>query len=142
MPLSTGKPLKSVAVCTRFAVPGGAWQTAGAPLAGLPVELQILVALLLLLGFGLSALGLRWLLGRRERALARLLDSADALEALLKQTRERMGALQKVVGRVPEDIAAVARASLDTETQVQQGLRDVLEHRLWIARHGETASNA
>lgn len=106
------------------------------------MDLQILVALLLLLGFALFALGLRWLLGRRERALARLLDSADALEALLKQTRERMGALQQVVGRVPDDIAAVARASLDSEAQVQQGLRNVLEHRLWIARHGETASTA
>ena len=106
------------------------------------MDLQILVALLLLLGFGLFALGLRWLLGRRERALTRLLDSADALEALLKQTRERMGALQQVVGRVPDDIAAVARASLDTEAQVQQGLRNVLEHRLWIARHGETATPA
>lgn len=106
------------------------------------MDLQILVALLLLLGFGLFALCLRWLLGRRERALTRLLDSADALEALLKQTRERMGALQQVVGRVPDDIAAVARASLDTEAQVQQGLRNVLEHRLWIARHGETATTA
>lgn len=106
------------------------------------MDLQILVALLLLLGFVLFGLGLRWLLGRRERALTRLLDSADALEALLKHTRERMGALQQVVGRVPDDIAAVARASLDTEAQVQQALRNVLEHRLWIARHGETATTA
>ena len=106
------------------------------------MDLQILVALLFLLGVALLAFGLRWWLGRRERALTRLLDNADALEELLKQTRARMGALQHVVGRVPDDIGAVARASLDAEGQVQQGLRNVLEHRLWIARHGATATPA
>lgn len=103
---------------------------------------QIAVAIAILLGFLVVGLVLRWWLGRRERALVRLLDSADALEALLKETRQRMAALQGVVGRVPEDIGAVARASLDTEAQVQQGLRNVLEHRLWIARHGDSASHA
>lgn len=75
---------------------------------------------------------------RRERGLSRLLDRADALEALLQQTRARMQEMRQVVGRVPSDIAGQASASLDSETLVQQGLRDVLEHRLWIARNGLT----
>lgn len=79
---------------------------------------------------------------RRERSLRHLLDRADALEALLKTARERMGAMREVVQRVPADIAAVAHASLDAEPQVQQALRDVLEHRLWISKHGLTATQA
>lgn len=77
---------------------------------------------------------------RRERSLRHLLDQADALEQLLHRTRERMGEMRQVVDRVPSDIAVEAHASLDAETPVQQGLRDVLEHRLWISRHGMEAS--
>ncbi len=76
----------------------------------------------------------------RQRALIRLLEGADEMERLLHRTRERMSAMQAVVGRVPADIGAVARASLDADQRVQQALRDLLEHRLWISRHGATAS--
>ncbi|MEZ5543910.1 MAG: hypothetical protein R3F10_01715 [Lysobacteraceae bacterium] len=76
---------------------------------------------------------------RRERSLTHLLDRADALESLLKNTREKMARMRQVLDRVPADIAAQAHASLDAQEQVQQGLRDVLEHRLWISRHGLTA---
>lgn len=76
---------------------------------------------------------------RRERSLRHLLDRADALEVLLHRTRERMKEMRQVVDRVPQDIAAEAHASLDAKDQVQQGLRDVLEHRLWISQHGLTA---
>lgn len=98
----------------------------------LPVLMGAAVLVLLLLV-------LRQLQQRRTHALSRLLDRADALEALLQQTRERLQALQHVVGQVPSAIAAQASASLETGDLVQQGLRDVLEHRLWIARHGLSA---
>lgn len=78
----------------------------------------------------------------RQRALIRLLEGADALEKLLHRTRDRMSAMQGVVERVPADIGAVARASLDADQRVQQALRDLLEHRLWISRHGATATLA
>ena len=78
----------------------------------------------------------------RQRALIRLLEGADELEGLLHRTRERMTAMQNVVERVPADIGAVAKASLDADQRVQQALRDLLEHRLWISRHGATASLA
>lgn len=77
---------------------------------------------------------------RRHNELRRLLDHADALEEVLHQARKRMTAMRQVVGRVAPDIGAVAQASLEADGQVQQGLRNVLEHRLWIAKHAETAS--
>lgn len=99
---------------------------------------------LLYIVLGLGALMLALLArhlhaSHRERLLFQLLDRADALEQLLQQTRERMRAMQQVVGRVPDDIGAVARASLAPDELVRQGLRDVLEHRLWISRHGQDA---
>lgn len=79
---------------------------------------------------------------RRERSLVRLLDLADAVQALLDRSQERMQAMQAVVGRVPSDIAAVARASLDSTQAIRDAKRDVLQHRLWIQKHGETATQA
>lgn len=80
---------------------------------------------------------------RRQRSLGRLLDGADEMERLLHRTRERMQAMRAVVaGRVPADIGAQAQASLQSGPQVQDALRDVLQHRLWIQRYGDHASQA
>lgn len=76
---------------------------------------------------------------RRELSLVRLLDLADAMQALLDRSQERMAAMQAVVGRVPADIAAVAHASLDGTQPILEAKRDVLQHRLWIQKHGQTA---
>lgn len=92
--------------------------------------------------FALAAWGLRWFSQGRERSLRRLLDRADALELVLHTARDRMAAMRQVVQRVPSDIAAVAHASLDSQALVQQALRNVLEHRLWIAQKGLTAPKA
>lgn len=87
-----------------------------------------------------------WVFQRRMRQrtdlLEQLLDGADALEAALQSTRQKMSAMKSVVERVPSDIAAVAQASLDADAPVQQALRNVLEHRLWIARHAHSATLA
>lgn len=91
------------------------------------------------------ALALVWWLARgrrRDRSLVRLLDLADEVQALLDRSQERMQAMQAVVGRVPSDIAAVARASLDSTQAIRDAKRDVLQHRLWIQKHGETARQA
>lgn len=98
------------------------------------------ISLVILGGLALVAVYLRQRSVRRERSLRHLLDRADALEQLLQRTRERMGEMRQVLDHVPQDIAAEAQASLDAEAQVQLGLRNVLEHRLWISRHGLTAS--
>lgn len=76
---------------------------------------------------------------RRDRSLVRLLDLADAVQALLDRSQERMQAMQAVVGRVPSDIAAVAHASLDSTQSIREAKRDVLQHRLWIQQNAATA---
>ncbi len=104
------------------------------------------IKIIILIGVGAILIALAGVLllrhrgQRRHRSLARLLDQADELERLLHHTRERMNAMKHLVGRVPSDIAAVANASLDADQRVKQGLRDVLEHRLWISRSAETAT--
>lgn len=79
-------------------------------------------------------------LKRRSAGLFHLLDLADDVERLLNLSQKRMQAMQTVVGRVPADIAAVAKAALDSSEQIMAAKRDLLEHRLWIQQHSETAS--
>ncbi|MBD8524795.1 hypothetical protein [Pseudomarimonas arenosa] len=100
--------------------------------------LLLIVALLLALciGFGVGL----WQQRRRHSALIALLDGADNLESVLHEARTRMAKMRDVVGRVAPDIGAVAQASLEADGPVQQGLRNLLEHRLWIAKHAPTAS--
>lgn len=78
----------------------------------------------------------RW---RRQRTLSRMLDLADEVEVLLNRSQERMAALRPLVQRVPADIAADAQASLESSLPIREAKRDVLQHRLWIQKHGDTA---
>jgi hypothetical protein len=86
--------------------------------------------------------GLRQRALKRQRALTRLLDLADAVETLLDRSQERMHSLQSVVGRIPADMGAVARASLESALPIRDAKRDVLQHRLWIQRYGASASQS
>jgi hypothetical protein len=79
---------------------------------------------------------------RRQRTLSRMLDLADAVEALLDRSQERMVALRPLVDRVPADIAAEANASLQGSLPIREAKRDVLQHRLWIQQNGESADQA
>ena len=91
-------------------------------------ELLVPAALL----FAAVAIALAWTIDRgrrRDRTLVRLLD----------RSQERMQSLQSVVGRVPADIAEVARASLDGTVPIREAKRDLLQHRLWIQQHGAKA---
>lgn len=85
-----------------------------------------------------------WLMYRkralRQTTLARMLDLADEVERLLNRSQERMAALRPIVQRVPADIAAQAQASLESSLPIKEAKRDVLQHRLWIQKHGDTAS--
>ena len=77
---------------------------------------------------------------RRSKGLFHLLDLADEVENLLNVSQKRMKAMQTVVGRVPADIAAMATAALDSSEKIKAAKRDLLQHRLWIQQHSETAS--
>jgi len=105
---------------------------------------MLLVALLCLVvaAVGLSFLWVRHLQTRRQKSLTRLLDLADEVERLLNRTQERMTAMQPLVERVPADIGAVAQASLGSNLPIREAKRDVLQHRLWIQKHGLTASQS
>ena len=59
----------------------------------------------------------------RQREVAALLDSADALEARLRIARA--------------EIEAVAG---DEDNPVQEALREMLRQRLWLQQHGQAAS--
>lgn len=100
--------------------------------------------LILLAGLAVAALFLPvaiWIRRgrRRDRSLTRLLDLADELEGLLDRSQQRMQSLQEIVGRVPADIATVARVSLEGTAPIRDAKRDLLQHRLWIQQHGANA---
>lgn len=78
----------------------------------------------------------------RQRSLRRLLDLADAMELVLDRSQQRMNALHGLVNRVPNDIAAVALNSLESTPPIRDAKRDLLQHRLWIQKHGDDASLA
>ena len=73
------------------------------------------------------ALALTWRARRlgtpRQRALARLLDAADALEARLRTAKAE---IEAITG--------------DEDESVRAALQEMLRQRLWLQQHGETAS--
>ena len=85
---------------------------------------------------------------RRERRLLRqrdllgeILDLADALERELLECRARLRevpALAAATLSPSEQLSA--RATLAAEPQVQDALRDLLAHRLWLKQNAATAS--
>ncbi|KFN41242.1 hypothetical protein [Arenimonas oryziterrae] len=102
---------------------------------------------LLILGLVLVAVALplwqrRRRLVHRQGTLTRILDLADEVERLLNRSQERMTAMQSLLHRVPDDIGAIAQASLESGLPIREAKRDVLQHRLWIQKHGETATQA
>ena len=99
-----------------------------------------LFVLALLAAVGGMGLWRRSHIRRRERTMTRIMDDADAMESLLRRTRERMGVMKTVVGRMPADIAADARASLDSNDRLQAGFRDLLQHRMWLQQNVDSAS--
>jgi hypothetical protein len=82
--------------------------------------------LALLLAAALAAalvLLLRQRSGRRQRALAQVLDAADALEERLRTARA--------------EIEAVAGSD---DNPVRDALQEMLRQRLWLQQHGHDAS--
>jgi methyl-accepting chemotaxis protein len=73
------------------------------------------------------ALTFVWLLSRRDkprkRAMARLLDAADALEARLRTAKAE---IEAITG--------------DEDETVRAALQEMLRQRLWLQQHGGTAS--
>lgn len=104
----------------------------------MPVPLPAVAAAGLVVG--LIAAWLWWRTERRRRhdaRLAALLDALDGLEGTIKRYRERMLAMDAEV-RSQGPVSGYRR--IDPEAPMQEALRGVLQHRLWIRDHGATAS--
>lgn len=86
------------------------------------MTLLALSLLLVAVAFALSV-WLRRRGGRRHRAMAQLLDSADALEDRLRMARS--------------EIEAIAG---DEENPVREAMQEMLRQRLWLQQHGHDAS--
>jgi len=87
-------------------------------------------------------LGLLWRLlqlRRRQDTLRRIMDNADALERDLYACRERMQTMHRWVSTLPSTITTQALASLTLDPLVQKALRDLLQQRLWLRDHAESA---
>ncbi len=97
------------------------------------VAASALVAITLWFGWQLH------LMRRRNLLIMRMLDDADQVEARLLDCREKMKSIGGMLGRLPADITASARATLDSESGIQNALKIVLQHRLWIRENANTA---
>jgi hypothetical protein len=80
--------------------------------------------------------------GRRSRVLAEILDLADALERELLECRARLREIPALTASLPPAERLSARVTLASEPQVQDALRDLLAHRLWLREHAAQATLA
>ena len=87
-------------------------------------HVTLLAISLLLAAFAVAlAIGFRQRSQRRNRAVARLLDAADALEDRLRLARS--------------EIEAIAG---DEDNPVREAMQEMLRQRLWLQQHGNAAS--
>lgn len=96
------------------------------------------VILLLVIFAGLAFYG-RQLLHERRRtnALRALLENADQLENDLKECRQRLNQAHAVMTATS---GTPAHAETEARQAVDSGLKSLLQHRLWIRDHAESAS--
>jgi hypothetical protein len=84
----------------------------------LPVVVLIVVAVAAAIALLLRRIG-----GRRQRAMGRLLDAADALEERLRTARAE---IEAITG--------------NDDNPVREPLQEMLRQRLWLRQYGDTAS--
>lgn len=104
------------------------------------VEYLLPIAIALLALLALVAIRRERRLRRRTRLLADIFDLADALEGELRECRARLREVPALARPLPGHVSA--SATLAAEPQVQEALRDLLAHRLWLREHVATASPA
>ena len=102
--------------------PMGSGQT-GAPSTGSPDVAMVALSLLLVAAAVALATWYRRRGEQRTRAVARMLDSADALEDRLRTARS--------------EIEAIAG---DEQNPVREAMQEMLRQRLWLQQHGQAAS--
>lgn len=80
-----------------------------------------------------------WNGARHEQAMLRLLAGADRLEAAIKQCRRRLDQAHAAVRVAP---GVPSAGSAEAATVIDEALRDLLAHRLWIRDAAPAASRA
>ncbi|MEO5625806.1 MAG: hypothetical protein ABIQ70_07355 [Dokdonella sp.] len=92
----------------------------------------------------LLLLVLAWLrerrLLRKPQLLGEILDLADALESELLECRARLREIPALAASLSPTEQLSARATLAAEPLVQDALRDLLAHRLWLKEHADKAT--
>src|SRR5690606_33911148 len=68
------------------------------------------------------------------------LDRADELERQLHDCKRKLADLRGMARDLPQGLAPPGLAELDSDASVQDALRQVLAHRLWLARNSGTAT--
>ena len=79
-------------------------------------------------------------LQHRPRLLDQILNLADALERQLLECRARLREIAALAAALPPADQSSACATLAAEPQVQDALRDLLAHRLWLKENTGSAS--
>lgn len=97
----------------------------------------VLAVIAIVLGFYAGWRQWRW--HRRERALRALMDGADQLEADIRECRTRLNQAHAAVNVAPQLPTA---GDADARSAIDEALRDLLAHRLWIRDHVADASQA
>ena len=79
-------------------------------------------------------------LQRKPRLLDEILNRADAMERQLLECRARLREIAALAATLPPAKQFSAGTTLAAEPQVQDALRDLLAHRLWLKENAASAS--
>ncbi|MCB1629674.1 MAG: hypothetical protein KDI37_17750 [Xanthomonadales bacterium] len=79
-------------------------------------------------------------LRRRQGAIRRFLDSADALESELYECRDRIRALKVALAEIPGAPGIPTLSSLDSDQQIAEALKRLLSNRLWLRNNVDSAA--
>jgi len=102
--------------------------------------LAFLIAGFICIFLACSVIGwLTWRLRLRNQLLLKILNLADALEQQLYECRKRLQEIPPLMASLSVAPLLTTPPVSNVEPKVQEALRDLLAHRLWIK---ERASNA
>ncbi len=76
---------------------------------------------------------------RHAHALRELINGADELERQLLECRKRMHEIKGLLAELPEEMTADADSALSADDKIDEALRDLLAHRLWIKHKARSA---
>ncbi len=76
---------------------------------------------------------------RHAHSLQELINGADELERQLLECRKHMHEIKRLLAELPEEMTADADSALSADDKIDEALRDLLAHRLWIKHKARSA---